>query len=85
MSQPSLARTASKTLFVFSSSESVEELAVCCAAYFYVNKSQMPRIHARAIMLLEEDRLIKSSALNNWEMIQYAHGGNTTVEYHVHF
>jgi hypothetical protein len=36
-------------------------------------------------MLLEEARYFKESALNSWEMMEYAHGGTTSVEFHVYF
>ncbi|EXM03227.1 hypothetical protein NOF04DRAFT_21142 [Fusarium oxysporum II5] len=83
--QPAFARTASKTLFVFICSESVEELSLYCATYFSLDKSQIPQLCARAVMLLEEARYFKESALNSWEMMEYAHGGTTSVEFHVYF
>ncbi|KAJ4161172.1 hypothetical protein NW765_006024 [Fusarium oxysporum] len=48
-------------------------------------RSIMPQLCARAVMLLEEARYFKESALNSWEMREYAHGGTTSVEFHVYF
>ncbi|KAH7167076.1 hypothetical protein DER46DRAFT_646261 [Fusarium sp. MPI-SDFR-AT-0072] len=45
----------------------------------------MPQLCARAVSLLEEGGHFKASALNSWDMMEYAHGGNTTVEFHVYF
>ncbi|KAF5610991.1 uncharacterized protein FSUBG_2535 [Fusarium subglutinans] len=81
--QPPFARTASKTLFVFYCNVSVDELALYCATFFSLNKSQMPRIHARAVMLLVEESDISSSSLNTWEMIDYAHD-KMELEIHMH-
>ncbi|KAF5724234.1 hypothetical protein FMUND_1026 [Fusarium mundagurra] len=47
--QPPFVRTASKTLFVFYCHESVDELSLYCATFFSLNKSQLPRLHARAV------------------------------------
>jgi hypothetical protein len=83
--QPAFAQTASKTLFVFYCNECVFELSIYCATFFSLNKSQMPQIHARAVMLLTKESYIRSSALNNWEMIDYAHGATTKAEFHFCF
>ncbi|EWZ42732.1 uncharacterized protein FOBCDRAFT_259997 [Fusarium oxysporum Fo47] len=84
---PNTQDTATNDLFAYHMPkfESVEELSLYCATYFSLNKSQMPQLCARAVMLLEEARYFKESALNSWEMIEYAHGGTTSVEFHVYF
>ncbi|KAI1041200.1 hypothetical protein LB505_002477 [Fusarium chuoi] len=83
--QPAFAQTASKTLFVFYCNERVFELSLYCATFFSLNKSRMPQIHARAVMLLTKESYIRSSALNTWEMIDYAHGATTKAEFHFYF
>ncbi|KAF4499410.1 hypothetical protein FAGAP_4412 [Fusarium agapanthi] len=83
--QPAFARTASKTLFVFYCNESIDELAFYCATFFSLNKSKMPLIHARAVMLLVKETYIRSSSLNTREMIDYAHGATTNAEFHFYF
>ncbi|EXA00180.1 hypothetical protein BFJ63_vAg2098 [Fusarium oxysporum f. sp. narcissi] len=84
---PNTQDTATNDLFAYHMPkfESVEELSLYCATYFSLNKSQMPQLCARAVMLLEEARYFKESALNSWEMMEYAHGGTTSVEFHVYF
>ncbi|RKK95456.1 hypothetical protein BFJ71_g8478 [Fusarium oxysporum] len=84
---PNTQDTATHDLFAYHMPkfESVEELSLYCATYFSLNKSQMPQLCARAVMLLEESRYFKESALNSWEMMEYAHGGTTSVEFHVYF
>ncbi|EXL58857.1 hypothetical protein FOCG_02286 [Fusarium oxysporum f. sp. radicis-lycopersici 26381] len=84
---PNTQDTATNDLFAYHMPkfESVEELSLYCATYFSLNKSQMPQLCARAVMLLEEARYFKESALNSWEMREYAHGGTTSVEFHLYF
>ncbi|PNP85769.1 hypothetical protein FNYG_00825 [Fusarium nygamai] len=83
--QPAFARTASKTLFAFYCHESVHELSLYCATFFSLNKSQMPQIHARAVMFLAKESYIRSDSLNTWEEIDYAHGAKTNAEFHFYF
>ncbi|KAG7431957.1 hypothetical protein Forpi1262_v005961 [Fusarium oxysporum f. sp. raphani] len=69
---PNTQDTATNDLFAYHMPkfESVEELSLYCATYFSLNKSQMPQLCARAVMLLEEARYFKESALNSWEMME---------------
>ncbi|KAF5619231.1 uncharacterized protein FTJAE_12001 [Fusarium tjaetaba] len=83
--QPPFARTASKTLFVFYCNESVHELSLYCDTFFSLNRSQMPQLHARAVMLLAKESYIRSESLNTWQEIDYPHGAKTNAEFHFYF